>query len=207
MTTKEHAYAVKKLIQPRISDDSQISIPFVVHLLKVARSFLLEQRHSKYKNISDFSYQTLKLDVLDSVCSPFQCVRTTTTLPSLLHSRRGVALRVFDEVMTEIPKTSFSRNRYRKESAPSYYLLNNRINIVAAPDLKSVVLVGIFDEIVNTCGLSPLDICDPLNIEFPMEQDLINSMYDIVVEKLFISYKAPQDTTNNSVDDARSTKS
>lgn len=206
MTTKEHVYAVRKLLSPRASDDFEISLPFIAHLLKVTRAILIQRRQAKYERITEDAYQSVTINLIPATCGVGSCgLRSEFPIPNLLESKRGSSLKVVDGMFNEIPRLTFTRAKLKesldKPKTPYFYILNNHLFLYHS-DLTQVTLIGLFDEVVNTCQ-STTEFCDPLDTKFPIDTDLVQPMYHMVLELLYNTQKIPKDNANDAQDNTK----
>lgn len=203
MTTKEHAYAIKRLFSPTLSDDSRLTLSFVVALMKVARATLIEQKFKKYEPVAITAYQSVKVTLQkDAQCLPFPCLlKSTTKIPAVLETKRSYPLKVYDQEMREIPYSPIHRAGFKKYSqfkSPFYFVLDGYLYISGNDYLTEVTITGLFEELVNTCNNTPQEFCDPYDTEFPIEADLTQAMYDIVLDRLRFTLRVPNDNVNDA---------
>lgn len=202
MTTKQHAYAILRLVSPTSTDDKVFPIPFIVSLMSSTRALLIEQKFKKYEPISYDAYQSTTIDLVKEYnCPPFPCLlRSTTKIPKVMEVKRAYPLMVYDQSMTGIPYVSVKKaglKKYSSSTKPFYFVLDGFLYIANVEDLTQVTIVGLFEKIINKCLQTTEEFCDPYDTEFPIDADLETRMYELVVNQLRNSLRVPQDTIND----------
>lgn len=201
MTIKHHIYAVKNLdAAGNPTDDYPFTDEFIGHMLRVARSTVLENKMSKYHPISHDNYQVIKMELVDggpTDCSDLTCLKITKDrLPSLIRSRRGDSMRVTDLDGNELIRTSLLRSKSSAYSqtakAVKWYPTNNRIVVVNNKLLDYILVHGLFNDPINQCGD---DGCEE---DFAIDADLVDPVYKITLTYLAKSRQDGEDTTNDS---------
>lgn len=226
MTIDKHISSIKKLISRGLaSDDFNWSSNFIAHLLKTSRALLIKRRINKYHKISDANYQTvcIPLELVDyhncDCITDINCkiLRSKFQLPSFISKRssNGVTVKLLDG--TTISYMDNSSSKFSKYSITSnsdmtfflensYLYIQNYKTIVTDETNLKVIVKGIPEDpleladIVNCEDAENSSIC---NEEFPIDSDLIDPLYDLVIRRLLQTNNLPQDNRN----DARSPES
>jgi hypothetical protein len=220
MTINEHIGHIQILFNSGVpSDDKKLSDEHIYHLMKIVRSRLLYEKQNKMYKLSERSYQyipCLKLEegvLNDCPCYNDDCtVLFSCELPSILNWRNNIFLHVTTIDGETIPQTTLKKSNYSKYkkvqlNKHSWFIHNNRLVVLGDIRLCVVSLRGIFEdplalEHISLCNTEGEDLnvpCyDPMSDNFPMEPELIDVMYKLIVEELKMLYSLPQDNENNA---------
>lgn len=220
-TYKELTYMVLDELK-LYSDDALYTEEHVMFLLGKYRAFLLKQRYSDIKKqIPESNYQTICLDLIEvpaisgEPCEGGSYLRSKEKIPFLMKIGNPKIYPV-DYYQGEI--TYVSRERMRYVGYNKY--LKNIIYASIGPDnylyfksfnpqflyLEKARMTGIFEDPQAASELQCPDengniVCDVLDREFPIENALIPSLIQLVVEELTKAEYKPEDKENNSDDD------
>lgn len=223
MKVVEHIYAIKNLLAkgPQTIDFSY-SDRLIYHYLKIARAKLIEQKADKYKILGEQSYQNLCVELEKA---PFhECCGVTVQpdcllfksknpIPKFLNARWGSLMHVLTLDGITIPEFNLVQKKYSEfASVPTdktigWFYHDNHLYLVNNVLLTFVLLNGLFDDPteVNTINCtstqSTLD-CDYLQEIFPIDIDLVEPMYRIVLDIFTKLLNIPKDTENNALDGA-----
>ena len=204
------------------SDDALYTEEHIMFLLGKYRTFLIKQRYSDVKKqIPESNYQTICLDlievpaILGEPCEGGSYLRSKEKIPFLMKIGNPRVYPI-DYYQGEI--TYVSRDRMRYVGYNKY--LQNIIYASLGPDnylyfksfnpqflyLEKVRMTGIFEDPKAASELQCPDesgntVCDVLDREFPIENALISSLIQLVVEELTKAEYKPEDKENNSDDD------
>ena len=204
------------------SDDALYTEEHIMFLLGKYRTFLIKQRYSDVKKqIPESNYQTICLDLIEvpaisgEPCEGGSYLRSKEKIPFLMKIGNPRVYPI-DYYQGEI--TYVSRDRMRYVGYNKY--LQNIIYASLGPDnylyfksfnpqflyLEKVRMTGIFEDTLAASELQCPDengdiVCDILDREFPIENALIPSLIQLVVEELTKAEYKPEDKENNSDDD------
>lgn len=182
------------------------------------RSKLIQDKIDKYSFVTDQSYQTVCLELMESTfhdCCNIDytdcpILKTKESIPRLLQSRLANNLKLTDASGKVIPEINMTQLLYSKYSdVPTmigYFINNNKIIIVNNKNLKLVLVSGIFDdperiESLNCSTNQSSASCDYLQSEFPIDSDLVAIMYQGVINLLTIHLRTANDIINNARED------
>ena len=204
------------------SDDALYTEEHIMFLLGKYRTFLIKQRYSDVKKqIPESNYQTICLDLIEvpaisgEPCEGGSYLRSKEKIPLLMKIGNHKVYPV-DYYQGEI--TYVSRDRMRYIGYNKY--LQNIIYASLGPDnylyfksfnpqflyLEKIRMTGIFEDTLAASELQCPDengniVCDVLDREFPIENALIPTLIQLVVEELTKAEYKPEDKENNSDDD------
>jgi hypothetical protein len=220
MTINEHIAHIQTLFNSGLaSDDKKLSDMHIYHLLKLVRSRLLYEKQNKMYKISDFSFQyipCLKLEegfLNDCPCVPQDCpVLVSKPLPKPLNWRNGYMLKVTTLDGVTIPEMSLAKYKYQKYrktqlSKYGWFIHDGRLIVVGDLRLCLVSIKGLFEDPTELEGISicdsegnetPAKCYDVTTDEFPIDTELVDTMYKLVTDQLGLAYQLPQDNENNA---------
>ena len=222
MTTRELVYSVIDEIKG-LSDDFSYTEEYIMFLLEKYRAFLLKQRYGDIRKFIPLSnYQTLCLDLIEvpaisgEPCEGGSYLRSKDKIPFLLPigTPRVYPIDYFQGEITYI-----SRDRMRYIGYNKY--LQNIIYCSIGPDnylyfksynpqflyLEKVRFTGIFQDPMSILPLQCSkdsdgnSICEPIDMEFPIEEALVPPLIELVVKQLSGAIYRPGDKENNANDD------
>lgn len=207
-----------------ISDDSYFTQDHVLFLLSKVRSFLLQQKYKKdNQNISTSNYQTLCLDLeqipaIDGIpCNGGIYLKSTQKIPALMNISntqlypmdyyQGNITYVSRERMRFVGHNKWLKNIIYASIGPDDYLYMKSDNPQYL-HLEQVKVSGIFEDPDKAAELQCEDEqennCDILDKKYPIEEELIPQVVEVVVKYLSGSIYKPSDPTNNANDDLSS---
>jgi hypothetical protein len=102
-------------------------------------------------------------------------------------------------------------NRYAKNT-PSFFVKDNHLYITGIRNLFLVSITGLFQDPIEVKNFSELSRCknggtqslcnDPLEMEFPIDDNLIDALIELTVNELINYFKASlEDRDSNRMDD------
>lgn len=222
-TYKELVYMVLDSVKV-VSDDSIINENHVIFLLNKYRAFLIKQKYEKAKSeIPESMYQTLCL-TLDEVpaiaglpCETGYYKKSNQKIPDLLPGigstnvypknffYSGNIAYVSRERMKYVGHNRFLPNIIYCSIGPDHYLYFKSDN-PQFQYLKEVSFTGVFEDTDKAAELSCEDNsndqnCDILDKDFPIEENLIPQLLELVIKQILGAAYRPADTTNNAQDD------
>lgn len=203
-----------------ISDDNHFQEEHVLFLLDKYRSLLLEQKYKDIKKeIPSSNYQTICLDLeetnsFDGACSTgylksIQKIPDTLTIGtqkvSSLDYFQGNFAYVSNERFKYVGSNKYLQNQIYCTIAPDNYLYL-KSNNPQAYYLEKVKFTGIFEDSSAAAELQCPDeegntICDVMDMTFPLEEDLIPNVIQMIVQELGGQKYQSEDNMNNANDD------
>lgn len=221
MTWREIVYMCLDEVKAA-SDDSYYNEDHVMFLISKYRAFILKQRYGDIrKQIPNSNYQTICLDLKEvpaicgEPCEGGSYLRSTTKIPFTMQIGTSRVYPI-DYYQGEITLISRDRMRYVGHNR----FLQNIIYCSIAPDnylyfksnnpqflyLEKVKFTAIFQNPLEAaklqCAYEKGEItCDVLDTEFPLEENLVPPVIELVVKDLGVDVARPEDTDNNSKDD------
>lgn len=231
MLVKEIVYMVLDLAKAATSDDSFFTEEHVIFLLKKYRSFLIKKEEDKQKAntdvASEFEYQQICLDLektpaIDgSPCTGGYYLRTTNKIPKILDGNQPIIYPI--DYYQGINIIFIPRDRMRFVGTNKF--LHNIIYVSLGPDLHlylkssnpqfihltKIRMSALFEDFDETADYlcdneATPQICDVLDMEFPIREYLIPPLMELVVKELTGAKYAPVDSQNNANDDLASIK-
>ena len=202
--------------------DSNITENHVIFLANQYRLFLIEQKKLKQGEaaLSSANEQTVCIDLekVDAIPGLEYCndiyLRSIQEIPEIV-SEESVKVNLVD--LFNIMTAYVSKERFKYVGHNKY--LRNIIYTTLGPDnhlyfnsqnpqfkyLKKARVTGIFEDAEKaaqlSCNEGDSKPCDIMDVEFPLETDLIPQMIELIVKELLgVNYR-PKDGTNNSTDD------
>lgn len=184
------------------SDDSAFTYAYFYHLMKICRGVLL---YDKIKD-PDYNY-SLNLQTLDCVelilADTNECCEKLPTGCKWLKSKKPIPNTINNIITKVYNDRGDNYNRVVSESSKSFrryselgntennfkYLIKN--NYLFVPDLNSpqwVKLQALFYddfEVKNTCD----NVCDFLDTEFPLDERLLDKMYNMMADRILKTYQ------------------
>lgn len=109
---------------------------------------------------------------------------------------------------TVLPEIRLTQNRFSEyaliPSKTGWFLHNNYIYLVNNKVLTNIILNALYNDPeqiheLNCPGTGP-DCPTFMGEEFPIDSDLVDSMYKVALDLLLLAYRQPIDTENNSKD-------
>ena len=221
MTWREAIYMVMDELK-LMSDDASFTEDHIAFLLGNYRSFILKQRYYTdiKKAISESNYQTICLDLIEvpaisgEVCEGGSYLRSKDKIPVTLMIGNPRVYPI-DYYQGEIAYISRDRMRYVGYNK----WMKNIIYCSIAPDgylyfkswnpqflyLEKVKFTAIFENAKEVSGLTcdgdEGTACDFLDRTFPIEEALVPSLIELVVNELRKAEYAKSDEENNANDD------
>ena len=207
------------------SDDAYFTEDHVIFLLSKYRGLLLKQQYKDIKkNIPESNFQTLCLDV-DPVpaiageeCEGGTYLKSKEKIPFLMNIAvprifagdyyQGDITYVARERMKYVGYNRWLPNIIYASIGPDNYLYFKSFN----PQylyLERVQFTGVFEDPEKAsdpkfnCNKKD-NICDILDMNFPLEEALIPQLVQLVVKELSGSIYKPEDNENNGNDDLSS---
>ena len=224
-TFGEIIYSILDILKER-SDDSFYTEEHVLFLAKKMRALLLERkykstRNSSFQSTADSNKQQICVDVepaqmLSNGCAGGSWLRSTQKIPDALSvsdTTISAGNDLLSTVLTFIPAERMPYVGYNKwlrgfiyaaKSEDGYlYLKGNNPSFML---LDKVRINGTWSDPEAAASMSEEacahnGICDIMSTEFPLEDALIPSCIELVVQELAAPRYAPVDSRNNAKDD------
>lgn len=223
-TYREIVYMCLDLLKQR-SDDTYYTEEHVLFLASKMRSLLLERkyrnaRNQTYSQMSPENLQEICLDLEPTEMLPYCCgggwLKSTNKVPELLagyEPRIGSISKLMNTLITYIPAERMpyvGHNKwlqhiiYAARDTDGYLYLNS--SNPQFMHLEKIRLSGVFANPEEATALSCEEnsegsACDIMDKEFPLEDALIPSCIELVVQELSGARFAPDDRVNNDKDD------
>ena len=204
------------------SDDAYYTPDHVIFLLNKFRAFVLKNKYDSGKESpSDSNYQTMKvnfeeIDRIEGMNCTGKYLRSVGTLPDSLDI--GVpqfsGSDLFEDGMSVVSPIRFKSvgfNRWMKNityvtnqggkvyikscNPLAYYLEEGTYRDIFADPLEAAAASG--DYAVDDKG----NLCEPMEVEFPLEDNLLPLVMQYVVKELSGGLYKPKDSENNANDD------
>ena len=214
------------------SDDAYFTEEHVLFLMSKVRALLLERKYRRSRNasfsiMSEENKQQVCLRVQPASNLPGGCItgnwlQSTEKIPALMPEFPAVACTAFDLLDTNVAFIPEERMRYvgyNKWLHNIIYASKSRNGYLYLKGfnpqfqyLQMVGLTGIFSDPIEAAKLSHEaclngGICDILEQPFPLEEALVPSCIELVVQELLGSKYMPEDKDNNAKDDLPETAS
>lgn len=218
-TYREIVYACLDEVKAS-NGDSNITEEYVIFLANQYRLFLIEQKKLKQGEaaLSSSNEQTICIDLekVDAIPGLEYCndtyLRSIQEIPEIV-SEESVKVNLVD--LFNIMTAYVSKERFKYVGHNKY--LRNIIYTTLGSDnhlyfnsqnpqfkyLKKARVTGIFEDAGKAAQLScdgNSKPCDIMDVEFPLEADLIPQMIELIVKELLgVNYR-PKDNVNDSSD-------
>lgn len=223
MKTREVIQRVQSLYSKGVqSDDSRLSKRHIFNKVISVRSKLISQGAKKRQKVSQWNYQVLPcvelIEVPEHQCPcvpPVGCkiYRTKEPIPDVMvdlnrHLIQSVTSidgsHIFSET-TWFAKKYKSADKYTG-SKPDYFVRDGYIYITNRTKIKYISITALFEDPEDVWNFPSAceeveDCTSPLDREFPMDNDLVDTMIEMSVQELFnIFVKMSEDQSNNAKD-------
>ena len=201
-----------------MSDDGQITEPFVKHLINVYRAKYIQQEYSKRNRVNQSSIQSFNLKLIPVDSSTMEGINTGSAilespkLPNILNiAKRPAILRIrtLDAVKGEIAFQSVDRAKlssYSKFKVINAFLENNNKLYVVGTAPSAILLKNISVDVVleNPEEVYEFGFKDRLagtRIEdYPIDLGMWAYVKQELIEHILLSYKVPNDNSNDQID-------
>ena len=211
------------------SDDSRLTARHIYNKIVTVRAKLVSEKSKKKQKISQWNYQTLPCVELEIApihecpCIPpagCKILKTKYPLPKPLtnlnaHLIQSVTSLDGSIVYSEIGWTEKKYKSFNKYTAdkPDYFIRNNYLYITHKNGPKIITITGLFEdplEVESYPSYCPSDDCkggecndcvSPLDKEFPIDDDLLDTLVEMSFNELIILFNQNiEDLTNDSKD-------
>ena len=202
------------------SDDALFNEDHVFFVLSKFRGFILKSTYKDIKKeIPESNYQTICLDVEQvPAISGIDCeggtfLKSKQKIPHLLsistptlhpeNYYQGSISFISKERMKYVGYNKWLPNIIYASLGPDNYLYF-KSNNPQYLHLKKIQLTGVFEDAEKAAELScnkDVSTCDPLDADFPLEENLIPQLIEVTVKFLSSGIYKPEDPANNASDD------
>lgn len=205
------------------SDDSSITEEHVLYLAKKFRPFILKQRYADIrKNIGRANYQDICFnliqvpDIPNDVCMDNNYLRSDIKIPKLMSISEPIVYPLTfmynfnicytsNERFSFVGNSKYYRNIIYYTIGPDNYLYLKSPNPLFM-NMEKLRMSGIFEDSEEaesmSCDKEGKSIeCDIMDRDFPIEDSLVTSLIDLIVQSLGSTLYKPEDTQNNANDD------
>ena len=204
------------------SDDAYYTPDHVMMLLNNYRAFVLKSKYEDGKNApSDSNYQTIKVnfeevDRIEGLDCSGKYLRSLNELPDGLDigTPHFSGSDLFEEGMSVVSPARFRNVGFNKWMKNITYvtLQGGKVYIKSCNPLAYYLEEGFYRDIftnpLEAAALSgdyPVDeegnLCDPMEVEFPLEDNYLPLVMQYVVKDLSGGLYKPKDSENNANDD------
>lgn len=208
------------------SDDTRLHDRYIYSIMKTSRTTLITNQLKKRQKISDWNYTILpcvsliKVDAGSCPCLPsFGCqvFRTKYRLPKILTDYDKHLIQFVMGVENNLLISETTREEYMYNVGNKYtgnilkYILEDGYFYVYGKNVPSVIKVKVLIEDPLELLTFPM-LCDEncedcqdctsiLDLPFPMDEDMINPLVDMVNQEVLKNFtQGKEDLTNNTID-------
>lgn len=203
-----------------ISDDAYFTEDHIIFMLDKYRVMLLKKMYQDIKkSIPDSNYQTICLDLkqyqttAEDICGKGVYLRSIQKVPYIIPIGKTTAYTddLFGKDIQVIPQSRMKyvgNNKWLQNiiygciaSDEYFWLKSNNSSFLY---LDKVKLTGIFEDAYQVSMLScdnETENCDIMEQRFPIEESLITTLIQSVVQDLLGASYRPKDDNNNANDD------
>lgn len=223
-TFEQIIYMVLDILKEH-SDDAYYTEEHILFLAKKMRALLLERKYKNRRNgtfteMSGENEQQLCIELEPAAMLPFGCsgnwLRSKKEIPELISGSNASVFTVNDLLQSQVTFIPAERMPYvgynkwlrniiyaARSSDNHLYLSGNNSQFMF---LDKVGMNGVFADPEEAAKLSPENCdgtggCDIMKQDFPLEDSLVPSCIELVVQELIGSRFAPEDKRNNAKDD------
>ena len=215
MTYREVVYIINDILKIVVSDDSYYETDHIMFLADKFRGLIVKKYYdSVKKNVPRSYYQEICVDLEDyGYCGlEGSFKRSVQSIPSLMDigiSTVEPTVR-FSREISFVPPERFKYCEGNRFYSPVYATIDydGRLYLRSSNELylNKVRVVGVFENVSEAetllCdGASSGSDCDYMDRKFPMEDNFIPELINMVVNELSIGSYKPADNTNNAKDD------
>lgn len=208
------------------SDDSRLSSRHIYNKIVTLRSKLVAQEAKKRQKIGQWNFQTIncaeliKAPVHECPCIPamgLYIYRTKYKLPEVLTDLDTHLIQSVTSLdgQTIYGETTWKGKKYKAHDKyasdkPDYFIRNGYLYITGNNETEVISITALFDDPVkasnyssycNECNEEENTCLSNLDLEFPMESDLIDTLVEMASVELISKFnQSREDVTNNSND-------
>lgn len=219
MKYKEVVYIINDVLKLVVSDDSYYESEHILFLVDKFRGYILKKYYDGIKKkIPISAYQTICLDLErytqfdGNYCGAKTYLRSVQEIPYLMSVGQvtvSSAVRFTDDIQY-VDMDRFIYANGSKYYQPIYATIDTDKHLYLKSNntlaLNSVRLTAIFQDSTVaaefSCDGNTTDsTCDVMEKEFPLEDNFLPELLEMVVRELSIGSYKPTDNTNNAKDD------
>ncbi len=226
MLIKEIIQRIQSLYSKGVqSDDTNLSDRHIYNKMVTVRSKLISQEAKKKQKINQWSYQTLecveliKASIHECPClPPIGCsiLRTKHPIPKPLTNLNSHLIQSVTTIDGQIifSEISWTEKKYKQSNKytgnkPDYFIKNDYLYVTVRSGIKVITITGLFDNPLEAEKFPSLckdcvdcqDCISPLDMEFPIDNDMIDTLIDIAKVELIEQFsQMVGDITNNTSD-------
>ena len=211
------------------SDDSRLMQRHIYNKLLTTRAKLISEQAKKKQRVSQWNYQVIscieliKVPAHECPClPPIGCdiLRSKYKLPKPLSGLSNSLIQTVTTIdrsqkLNEISMNavkSIAGNKFTPKSI-NYFIEEGYLYVTTPTKIEFVRVVGLFEDPIaakqyetfckENCLDCQEDCIDYQEEEFPIDNDMIDTLIEFTVQELVILFsQSAQDETNNSSDDA-----
>lgn len=217
-TIKKIAYDIRQIYKDW-SDDSDITQEYLYYQINIARALLIQQKFSSRANLipnklKQQFYHDLELTESNEFVSGLGSIlRTVNPIEPPLESYNFLtSIRVTSGSYTDINFTFVlperfafcGRNKWMQSQIFVTLGSDKRLYFTSANEkvkmMDRVKLVYVTEDPENAYPTSiDYDVAVPFEeTEYPLEENMITALTDLIIKKITMSYQVKEDTTNDS---------
>lgn len=221
MTIAQHVAALRGLINQFSDDETPYTDEFLYHLFRSAANLLVLRKREKSNTLPIWDMRYFCVGTESGVAHDCNCVgagcnvlKTIYEIPKPIQGKYRPYLKVTTLDNNEIPYIdlnsveAYQYDQIRKNKI-HYSLLNKRV-VLWGTDLKrpkAILIGGYFEDISEWAGKQ---LCDAdgnstsascyniYNDDYPLDIDLVDTAYQLVLERLRLPLQIPSDRINET---------
>lgn len=223
-TINQYISDIRGIIKESGRSEDVYTDSFLYSLLNGARNTILERESNKISYLSEWDWLQFPLKLIKDKSHLVGCVtvgcdimRTEYKLPRPLASNDKNLLDVttfdYSTIMIDSEQV-YQNNKFDdiKANKPSGSIINDYLIIWNQPQLKNVLVRGIWENILdwsvipqcdNNGNYTMVNCFDALNSQFKISEKLKIPVYQLVMDRLFPTLNKPKDITNDSNSEIR----
>lgn len=197
------------------SDDDNWTDPLIYKYMNDVRALLVKRELDKKGSLGEGIYQVICIPLEEEQFYDCSCVPTddclvmksVCELPQVIKTKYRPMITIFDGNRSIIPYVDMTRLRGRAQldTDPIYWTVINNHLVLFGAKRKVVFARAMWadpSEIEFYCDCGPEDPetpCIDYEIEdYPIEQHMVLAMEDMVIERIYPSFKVPDDINNDA---------
>lgn len=210
------------------SDDSRLKARHIYNKITTVRAKLLSQRKNKKQASSQWNYQTICIPVKKASVSECKGIpkgiceiyRSKEPIPNIITSMRGHLIQSVTSLDGSIlfSEIKWSEKKYKSAAkytanSPDYFIRDDYMYFTSPKPPKVITLTALFEDpvLANTYGdcCEDCEDCDsPLDLEFPIDRNLIEPLVDMAALELIEKFNRNQedlrpDTKDNTAEQTK----
>lgn len=210
------------------SDDTRLSNLHIYNALLTTRNVLLTQKADKRQDISEWSYQTICVEL--QLAQPHECLnipnpagsrilRSKKKLPKILTSNDKLIIESISSLDGSLmfDLIGWNQNKYRPgnkyvKNKPSAIIRNDYLYVTDERVLEIASVTALFEDFIEASKLEGICVDEencisPLEVEFRIDGDTAETMIKMVQEELVKDLlQIPEDRFNDAVDNNSNSK-